>query len=793
MTHSKCLDALLFVLLAVFAWPSTVLADGIIVPEPPIPCQPWEDCEFFPLEQLNVRYHRVNVTIEDQIALTHVDQVFHNPNDWQIEGTYIFPIPADATVTEFTLWIDGEPVRGEVLSAEEARATYEEIVRQMIDPALLEYVGQGAVKASIFPIPPDGERRIELEYSQPLTAEGGLVKYVYPLNTEKFSVEPLENVSVSVDVHSNERIRTAYSPTHRVDVVNEGPHHIRAGYEDFDVKPDADFALYYSIGEAEAFHLLSYRDPSDENGDGFFMALLAPRPEVEPDAFPKDVILVLDKSGSMDWDGKFEQAQEALRFILQNLNEEDRFNVITFSTGIESYADGLRPADEALDAVRWVNEQFAIGSTDINRALTEAAYMASSERPTYVIFMTDGLPTEGVTESARILANFERSITPNVRLFAFGVGFDVDTFLLDSLAQSHAGTSSYVLPGERLDEMIGDFYQKIRTPVLTDLQLDFGDITVYDLYPNPLPDLFSGSQVIVVGRYRGAGLVDVELKGQVNGQTQVFDFPEQHFSRDSRRNEDVFETLPRLWATRKIGHLLNQIRLSGPEEETIEQVVRLSIRYGIVTPYTSYLVTEAAPLGQAEQDRIAVEAFSEMEAMPSAPTSGEDAVQEAAEQGALAGAEAPAEEPAIVAGVTVDEVVQNVGAHTFVLNNGVWIDTAFDPTMSTIQVAFLSDDYFDLVAASSELAAAFALGERVIALADGDAYEVVGADESVPPVDIPEVQRPEEEAALEPGQASINEPALEESDGGGLGFDKLCFGIVGMLAFLPLAVGRRKG
>ena len=144
------------------ALPTAALADGIIIPEPPIPCQPWEDCEFFPIEQLNIRYHRVNVTIQDQIAVTHVDQVFHNPNDWQIEGTYVFPIPTEATVTEFTLWIDGEPVQGEVLSAEEARATYEEIVRQMIDPALLEYVGQGAVKASIFPIPPDGERRIEL-------------------------------------------------------------------------------------------------------------------------------------------------------------------------------------------------------------------------------------------------------------------------------------------------------------------------------------------------------------------------------------------------------------------------------------------------------------------------------------------------------------------------------------------------------------------------------------------------------------------------------------------------------
>ncbi|KPK48693.1 MAG: hypothetical protein AMS22_14910, partial [Thiotrichales bacterium SG8_50] len=245
--------------------------------------------------QLAIKYHHVEVTIEDQLAVTHVDQVFYNPNDWQIEGTYIFPIPMGATVTEFVLWMDNEPVKGKVLEADEARQIYEDIVRDMRDPALLEYVGQGAVQATIFPIPPRGERRIELEYSQVLTAENGLVRYVYPLNTEKYSVWPLESVSVSVDIESSQSIRAVYSPTHPVDISKDGNYRVSVGYEESNVTPDTDFGLYYSIGESEAFHLLSYRDPDDpDDRDGFFLLMLAPKPEVSSKPLAKDVILVLD-------------------------------------------------------------------------------------------------------------------------------------------------------------------------------------------------------------------------------------------------------------------------------------------------------------------------------------------------------------------------------------------------------------------------------------------------------------------------------------------------------------------
>lgn len=722
----------LIMALIVLAYPTPARADGIIVPQPPI-CGP-EDCPpppcpfsipcppVRPIAQLAIRYHHVTITIQDQVAVTHVDQVFYNPNDWQVEGTYIFPLPLDAVVSAFTLWVDGKPVEGQILDAEQARQTYEEIVRSLRDPALLEYVDRKAVQARIFPIPPKGERRVELEYTQALPAENGLVRYVYPLNTEKFSIWPLDDVSISVDVRSSVPIRAVYSPSHNVAVSRENDYHVLVGYEDANVRPDADFALYYSLGETEAFHTLTYRDPSDTvDPDGFFMLMLAPRPGAEEQILPKDMILVLDRSGSMDGE-KFQQAQEALGYILEHLNPEDRFNIISFSTGVETYARDMRPATEVNEALPWVDSLSALGSTDINRALLEAVSVADHQRPTYLIFITDGLPTEGVVDSQQILDNLDASAPNNLRLFAFGVGYDVDTFLLDSLARAHHGMSRYVLPGEHLDEVLSGFYAKISTPVLTDLALDFGDLAVYDLYPSPLPDLFVGSQIIVVGRYRQLEKpVTITLTGEVNGKTRTFRYSDQVFARDSRGKNKILATIPRLWATRKIGYLLNQIRLLGPEQETIDQIVRLSIRYGIVTPYTSYLVTEEVPLGEAERNRIAGEEYEDMLSQPAAPAYGRGAVEKAADQGALAGAEAP------VAPVQeAADVVRIVGSRTFVFTGGSWVDTAFDPdTMHTVKVTFLSDDYFALAGSRPELADAFALGQGVIALSDEVAYEVV--------------------------------------------------------------------
>ena len=790
-TKSLTLIFLALSVLWIFVTPAR--ADGIIIPDPPIcesrpcpppPCPGPMPCPTPPpISQLAIRYHHVTVTIQDQVAVTHVDQVFYNPNDWQVEGTYIFPIPLDAAVTSFTLWVDGQPVTAQMLDAAQARQKYEEIVRSLQDPALMEYAGRGAVQARIFPIPPQGERRIELEYTQVLTAENGLVRYIYPLNTEKFSVYPLESVAITVNVQASVPIRAVYSPSHTLSISREGDNHIRAGYEDADVLPNADFALYYSLGEEQAFHLMTFRNPGDESDpDGFFLLMLAPRPDAAATRLvAKDMILVLDRSGSMEGE-KFVQAQEALRYILNHLNSQDRYNIIAFSTGVEIFSPQLNQASEIEAGLNWVDRLGAQGSTDINRALLEAAAMADPERITYLIFLTDGLPTEGVVDSQRILENFNANAPQDLHLFTFGVGFDVDTYLLDSLAQAHHGASTYVLPGEPLDEVVSVFYERISSPVLTKLQLDFGEIPVYDLYPSPLPDLFAGSQIILVGRYRNGGSSDVMLTGEINDQPQIYHYPQQSFALTSSPG-GVEATLSRLWATRKIGHLLNQIRLNGPDQESIDQIVRLSIRYGIITPYTSYLVTEDMPLGAAEQQRIAIEQYNQMQATPLAPTFGQDAVEKAAEQGALSAAEAPA-----ISVQEAGQIVRIVGSRTFVNQDGIWIDTAFDADrMETVKVAFLSDDYFSLVEASPEIAAGFALGNRVIALADGVAYEVVEMETTVPAIDIP--PSPSPEPGLPTQTPLLTQGSVTNTPGGDKPVSNVstpCIGGLLPLALLPL-------
>ncbi len=343
MKRYKVLTAVTTVVM-LLATAAPALADGVIIPDPPpvpMPEPIW----------LTIRTHRVTVTIEDQVAVTRVDQVFVNDYDWEVEGTYVFPLPEGATVSNFTMWVDGEPIEAEVLEADQARAIYEDIVRRRRDPALLEYVGRDAVQARIFPIPPGEERRIQLEYTQVLPVEDGLVRYVYPLDTERFSAQPLEEVSIHVEIRSPDPIRAVYSPTHqdRVYIEREGEYRATVGYEEQEVWPDQNFELVYTVSPQDVgVNLLSYREPDD---DGFFLLLVAPTVETRGRVQPRDVLLVLDTSGSMEGE-KLQQAKDALVYVLEHLNPEDRFNIVAFSTGLQTYAADLRPASEAKEAGR---------------------------------------------------------------------------------------------------------------------------------------------------------------------------------------------------------------------------------------------------------------------------------------------------------------------------------------------------------------------------------------------------------------------------------------------------------
>jgi Ca-activated chloride channel family protein len=702
-------------------------ADGIIIVDPP----PGVDVRLD--QSLAIKYHHVDIQIKDQVATTRVDQVFVNDNPWAAEGTYIFPLPQGAAVSDFVMWVDGKAVHGEILEADEARTIYDDVVRRMKDPALLEYVGRKALKASVFPIPPGEERKIELEYSQILPVENGLVHYIYPLSTERFSSRPLEDLVVRAQIESREPLKAVYSSRHEVSIDREDDYHALLGLEQSDVLPDRDFELFYTISsEKIGLNLLSFKE---EGQDGFFLLLAALDVKVnEEEIVVKDIILVLDTSGSMQGE-KMDQAKEAARYVLDHLNPLDRFAIVSFATTTRSFSPSLQPASQADKGKDFLDRLEAMGSTDINRAMIEAVGLAEEVRPTTLIFLTDGLPTEGVTVTGAILDNVAREAPDNVRIFSFGVGDDVDTDLLDQISLDHGGASTYVRPGEEIDEEVSAFYRKVKIPILSDLSLDWGDIIVDQVYPQRIPDLFAGSQLILLGRYREGGPVKIILKGMVNQEERSYTYEDLSF-----RKEDGDDFIPRLWATRAVGYYLTQIRLYGEKQEWIDSIVSLSTRYGIITPYTSFLIQEKDIFSAQGREEVISDFEEEMAAAAAEPAFGEAAVEKAVYQKSLSAAPVGAAVPvnmSISTGidgtnkmVRVSEVLKNVGSKTFLLKNDTWIDTTFDRSMKTKKVAFLGEEYFDLISQVPVLGSYFALGERVIVVHEGQAYETVAEDGS---------------------------------------------------------------
>lgn len=571
------------VILAFFS--VAALADGMLVITEPGPAR---IAAPFPLA---VKYHHVDVAIKEKVARTSIDQEFFNPTGSRLEGTYIFPMPPGATISDFAMEIDGKMVPAELLDARKAREIYEGIVRQMRDPALLEYMGNGAFKVRIFPIEPHAGKKVKLSYSEVLKSDGGLTGYTYPLNTEKFSSAPLQDVSIRVSIESAADLKTVFCPTHEVEVKRKGAHGAVVGFEAKNVKPDQDFTLYYSADDkAVGVSVLCYR-PAGE--DGYF--LLTATPDFEPKnqkVIPKDVGFVLDVSGSMAGE-KIKQAKKAIQFCLSNLNAEDRFDVIRFSTEAESLFGRLAPAsrEEVEKAQKWVDDLKPIGGTNAEEALTLALKETSGGdggRPKILIFITDGKPTIGITEEAPLIQKVQQANVQNLRIFTFGIGDDLNTHLLDKLTEATKAYRTYVGDREDMELKISSFYEKIKSPVLTDLKLKIGSpVKTMQTYPKDLPDLFAGSQLTVFGRYSGSGDAAITLEGRVQGNATPLVY-EATFPAKS----DANAFLAPLWAAQRIGYLLDQMRLHGEDKELVDEVTQLARRFGVITPYTSYLIVE---------------------------------------------------------------------------------------------------------------------------------------------------------------------------------------------------------
>jgi Ca-activated chloride channel homolog len=550
-----------------------------------------------------IREVSIDGRVRDQVAEVQVSQTFHNPGSTQLEAEFLFPLPEEGAIQNFVLMVDGRELPGRLVPKDEARRIYEDIVRSKRDPALLEYMGRGLYRTSVFPIPPGADRKVTMRYTQLCKRERDLIEFAYPLSTQKFTSKPIQRLAVNISLQSKEPIKSIYCPSDDVKIDRFGDRDVKVSMEHRDVVPSRDFRLVYTLaGGAFSANIISIRPTESE--DGYFLLLASP--EVKPaDArpMPKTVIFVIDRSGSMAGK-KIEQARKALKSVLNNLREDDLFNIVAYDDRVESFKPELERYSSRVreEAERFVDNIREGGSTNIDSALkTSLAMIHDSTRPSYVLFLTDGLPTAGETRELSIAENCRSANARRSRVFCFGVGYDVNARLLDRLSGGNSGTSEYVKPDEDIESHVAAFYSKMTRPALSDIRIELSGVDVNRTYPRDLPDLFEGGQIVWVGRYRQSGRTTIRVTGKVGGESRSLEFPAELAGASSGSSYDFVE---RLWAVRRLGDLIDQIDLHGQNRELVDELVSLSTRYGILTPYTSFLADERVPLqAAANSDR----------------------------------------------------------------------------------------------------------------------------------------------------------------------------------------------
>lgn len=701
---------------------------GVIVPGPcgrcPIPPRPVVMPRTLPIKSI-----KIDAQIRSQVATTHVEQVFRNDTDATLEGTYFFPIPDSAAIAEFAIWDGDRRLVGEVRSREEARRIYDEIVRRQRDPGLLEYAGKDLFQASIYPIAPHSDKKLEITYTQVVRAEAGTVAYRYPLGTGRQFTQ-IGTVAGRIDIESKEPFRNVYSPSHVIDVKHNSDRQSTISFESERGKEPQDFQLFYTVSKEDfGLTLLTHREAGK---DGYFLLMISPKDDwSEQEYSAKDIVFVVDTSGSMAEEGKMEKARSALLYGIRILRPQDRFNVISFAGEEHLMETGLIAAD---DAGRRRGEAFVkalrpVGGTNINGSLLSSlGQFADSGRPRMLVFLTDGLPTVGETNVPRIIDNIHKAIKPGIRLFTFGVGYDVNTTLLDKLAADNGGAADYVEPREDLEVKVSNFFTKVNFPVLTDLRLDMAGVKTDLVYPRSLPDVFRGSQVTLIGRYSNPASLEqvrLQLSGKSATTTRSYAYENLRFPLRDEAND----FLPRLWATRRVGWLMEQVRTNGEQKELRDEIVDLGTRYGIVTPYTSYLAVE-----NEQSQRITT-------APSNRPFGGLSTLSpsvKAADARAVTGASAvqqskiarEQQESNRVDNSYEPAQLRRIGSKTFYLRDGVWTDSEFKPDAGLQETAlkFGSDEYYALLKQKPALANYFSLGERVVVVFEGRVYRVTSTN-----------------------------------------------------------------
>jgi len=716
---------------------SAAYGQGVIIPDechrcPPLP-RPIPRPVAIP-RVLNIKSVKITTRIEAQVATTKVEQVFENETPYRLEGAYFSPIPESASISDFAIYDGGKRMAAEIVEKDKARRIYNEIVRRQIDPGLLEYAGKDLFQASVFPIEPRSTKKIELTYSQVLKNEGGTVSYRYELGSgRRIQPQPIKEIAASVEINSPIDLKNIFSPSHKISVSKDGERRARLSFEGKGEDSQKDFLLYYSLSEKDfGVSLLTHREPGK---DGYFLMLISPKSNIgEQQRVAKDIIFILDTSGSMSGE-KITKAKAALKFGVESLSPHDRFNIISFSGEEHLMKANLIEAGAAGKeaGLKFIENLRAEGGTNINDALVAAfKQFQTNERPAMIVFLTDGLPTVGPTDVKQIEKNVEEANRARVRLFSFGVGYDVNTNLLDKLSADNRGVSDYIEPQEDLEIKVSNFFARVNYPVLSDLKLDFGGVETDSMYPRALGDLFKNSQLVIVGRYKNnVNSATIRLTGKVGAREEVFTFGKQSFPEEHGDNS----FLGRLWATRRVGYLLEQVRLNGENHELKDEIIQLGTRYGIVTPYTSFLVTE--DMKDVGRHNISMEQRRALDSManvnlamgeafgvgtPSSRGSGESAVVYSKAEGKMK------ESDKIESPESYLTNVRTVADKTFQLKGEEWIDSEVQETSSLprVEMQFGSDEFFNLIAKEPKLAEFFSLGKKVTVVFKGKIYRVTG-------------------------------------------------------------------
>ena len=670
---------------------------AVVLPIAPAAAQGWIEHPRGAIEKVR---SAVQVTVTGRAARVMVEEWFRNGGALLDEASYLYPLPGEAVFSDFSLWQGDRELKGEPMDAAQARAIYEEIVRRKRDPALIELAGHGLLRARVFPIGPGETRKITLRYTQMLDRVGDAWRFRYTAGT---GAGAAASSSFRMQVDSAARFGDPYSPTHRLST-SRSDDRILLTLADSNTRGDLE--LFLPLTRNLVGMSLVTSQPVGE--DGFFMLLLAPG-RTETPSLRRDLVAVLDVSGSMSGD-KLDQAKAALVQLLGTLRSGDRFRVVTFGSGVRRYAVGWTDvsADNVRAAQEWVRRVDTDGGTNIAGALTEAFAEPPAEgRLGVVVFLTDGMATVGETDPESIADQAERGRGP-FRVFAFGIGYDVNTYLLDRLTERARGVTEYIRPGGDIEQAVGSLAAKVASPVLTDLAVRADGVELYDLQPHTLPDLFGGDELVVFGRYRGAG----SPKGVPDGPgervvtvTGRRSEREERFSTGARFGSEQPGTdyIQQLWAARKAGALSSDIRLHGQNPEIVNELKRLALRYGILTEYTSYLVQEP---NQVVNNRL----MREYRAPAPQDQAGADAVQRSRAEKALSGSlhlEAvvvtAAADSVSARGAAMQNRTQRIGGRMFVWRDSVWTDIAHGDSLRVVRVVAYSDAYFALLRALPEL------------------------------------------------------------------------------------------